>query len=67
MPLHHIPMKSLTYSTSAAIDTRYIYTSNVGIPRSLSSRRAIKNRCLVTSCSNKCTNNSNNNNNNNNN
>tara|TARA_Y100000022_G_scaffold195901_1_gene202134 strand:+ start:2520 stop:2714 length:195 start_codon:yes stop_codon:yes gene_type:complete len=55
MPIHHMPMKSLTYSTSA-VDSKYIYTSNVGIPRSISSRRAIKNRCLITSCLEKCEN-----------
>ena len=49
MPLRHIPINSIIYSNARGIG-EYTYTSNVGIPRSAATRRAIKNRCLTTCC-----------------
>ena len=49
MPIQHIPINSIIYSNTI-INPPYTYTSNVGIPRSAATRRAIKNRCLKTCC-----------------
>lgn len=49
MPIQHIPINSIIYSNTT-INTPYTYTSNVGVPRSAATRRAIKNRCLKSCC-----------------
>ena len=49
MPIQHIPINSIIYSNARGIGD-YTYTSNVGIPRNVVTRRAIKNRCLTTCC-----------------
>jgi hypothetical protein len=49
MPIQHIPINSIIYSNTTN-KPPYTYTSNVGVPRSAATRRAIKNRCLKTCC-----------------
>jgi len=49
MPIQHIPINSIIYSNTSS-NQSYTYTSNVGVPRSIATRRAIKNRCLKTCC-----------------
>lgn len=50
MPIQHIPINSIIYSNKTSNNKPYVYTSNVGIPRSIATRRAIKNRCITTCC-----------------
>lgn len=49
MPIQHIPINYIIYSNTTS-NTPYTYTSNIGVPRSAATRRAIKNRCLKTCC-----------------
>ena len=50
MPIQHIPINSIIYSNKTSNNKPYVYTSNVGIPRSIATRRAIKNRSLSSCC-----------------
>lgn len=50
MPIQHISINSIIHSNKISSNKPYVYTSNVGVPRSIASRRAIKNRSLSSCC-----------------